>query len=146
MNDVAELTKRDLEHLRLLSIGHYLMAALSIVFGLLFVATILIGIGIGQGVLADPETPPAVGWVYVAVGAIALLACWAYGAAMVVAGRQLRARRRWTYVIVMAAITFTGFQPIGPLLAVFTILVLMRPGVRATFERKGGSTSTPVRF
>lgn len=143
---MAELTKRDLDHLRMLAIGHYVLAAFSFVFGTVFIGLIPIGVALLEGVLEDPETPPELGWLYIGLGAFAWLACWVYGALAIAAGRSLRARRRWTFCIVMAAMSFTGFQPVGPALAVLTIVVLIRPAVRAAFERKGGSSSTPVRF
>ncbi len=49
------------------------------------------------------------------------------------AGRCLRARKNYTFLLVMAALNGTFIMPLGTLLGVFTFVVLMRPSVKALF-------------
>jgi hypothetical protein len=60
---------------------------------------------------------------------------------MAVAGRMLQRRRGYTYCVVMAAIA-CAFTPIGAVLGVFTLIVLLRPSVKALF-RRGDACAEP---
>jgi len=62
----------DLEHLRLLSIFHYVVAGIIVAFSSVFIIHIIIGIMMLSGGLTssnprDPP-PPAVGWMFVMMG------------------------------------------------------------------------------
>jgi hypothetical protein len=62
---------------------------------------------------------------------------------MSVAGRSLAARKRYTFCIIVAAISCTFF-PLGTALGVFTILVLSRPSVKALFENPRPPKPLPI--
>ena len=54
------------------------------------------------------------------------------GVLNVLSGLFLRARKHWTFSIVVAAIDCLHF-PLGTVLGVFTIIVLIRPSVRELY-------------
>ncbi len=72
------------------------------------------------------------GWLFIVVGAMAISLGWTLALLVLIAGRQLAARRRYTYCLVVAGLECL-FMPFGTVLGVFTILVLARPSVKALF-------------
>jgi hypothetical protein len=130
----ARFADDDLAQLRLLSLFHYVMAgllALVAVFPLLY---LVLGLLLATGRLA-PADDGAVfaGWLMASCGSFFSIAGFCFAALVVLAGRSLAAHRRHTYCLVVAAILCL-FAPFGTLLGVFTIIVLVRPAVRARFE------------
>jgi len=82
---------------------------------------------------APPDFPPFLGWFLVAFGLAFCLGFLALATALILAGSFLRQRRRWTFCLVMAALSCAWF-PFGTVLGVLTILVLARPEVKARFQ------------
>ena len=63
------------------------------------------------------------------------LACgWTAAVLLAWSGRCLAQRRRYIFCMVMAAIACL-FVPLGTVLGVFTIVVLAKPEVKATFDQ-----------
>ncbi len=127
----------DSDHLNLLSIFYFVSAGLALL-GLLFLFAhytffhfFISDPGMWQGPKQTP--PPALffamfRWFYV------VMAAWfvASAALNVVSGIFLRARKHWTFSLVVAAIDCLHF-PLGTILGVFTIIVLIRPSVRELY-------------
>jgi hypothetical protein len=121
-------------YLDMLAIGYYVVGALA---GLLScLALLYIGLG---GVMAfnprafGPDEPPAfVGCMVLAMGLFGLTLGWAYAAAMIWAGRNLAARRRYRSVMVMAVVSCL-FTPLGTALGILTLILLAQPEVKALF-------------
>ena len=128
---------QDVEHLRLLSAFHHVVAALVALFSLFPVIHLVIGIGLATGSFeeADPMAR-TMGWFFTAFAGAFILGGLAFAACMVLAGRFLAQRRRYTFCLVMAGVSCM-FMPFGTVLGVFTILVLLRDSVKALFEGKG---------
>ncbi len=130
------MTNQDKEHLRLLSIFHYVVAGLTFLIGCIP----MIHLGMGLAMVYAPHVfqgkgsppPPFMGYMFAAIGALAILFCWSVAGAVVYAGRCLSARRKYLFCLVMAAIQCM-FMPFGTVLGVFTIIVLMRPTVKELF-------------
>lgn len=129
---------QDQEHLRLLTIFHYVLAGLAA----LFACFPLIHVGLGLVLALAPEKmsnpggvppPPFIGWFFVILGSLFILAGWAYAVGVFVAGRCLGQRRRLLFCQVMAGIECL-FMPFGTVLGVFTLIVLLRPSVQALFK------------
>lgn len=89
-----ELIPQDQEHLRLLSIFHYVAAGLAALFACLPV----IHLGVGIAMLTHPQTfagdhgsppPPFAGWFFVIFGAVFIAAGWTLAVLLFVAGRFL---------------------------------------------------------
>lgn len=131
MND----TQRDLQHLQLLSVFHYVVAALIALFSMLPLIHVGIGIAMVSGAFDSDKAPPPpfVGWLLIAFAGSFILAGLTIAVLIAVAGRNLARRRRYTFCCVMAGVACM-FMPFGTALGVFTLIVLLRPGVRELFE------------
>jgi len=130
----------ELQHLRLLSIFHYVvggLAALLSCFPVIYLATGIAFVVVASRAEDAANAPPAVvGWVFALLGGVMMLLGWAFAACVIIAGRFLARRVHHTFCLVMGGIDCL-FMPFGTVLGVFTIIVLMKPSVRALFE--GGS-------
>ena len=130
---------RDLEHLRLLSIFHYVAAGILGFFSCLP----FIHIAIGLMFILAPETfdggeapPPFFGWIFVIAGSVFVIFGWTLTVLLIVAGRFLKRRKRREFCLIIAGISCL-FMPVGTALGVFTIIVLSRPTAKALFEGSG---------
>lgn len=127
---------QDEDHLRLLSIFHYVVGGLAAFFALFPVFHMLFGLFLilapekfGKG-----EEPPAfIGWLIVVFAAGFMMAGWTFATLVIMTGRFLARRKYYTFCIVMAAIECL-FMPFGTVLAVFTLVVLLRESVKRMFE------------
>ncbi len=128
----------DAEHLKLLSIFHYVAAGLSAMFGTLPVLYMVIGLIVvlfGDKMGKGSDAPPAfVGWFFVAFGAIFTVIGWAHAILVFLTGRYLSKRTHHTFCFVIACVQCI-FLPFGTILGIFTILVLSRPTVKAQFPQ-----------
>ncbi len=125
------------DDLRLLSVFHWVLAAMAAAFSLLSIFQIALGATILRGTIDSANPPPDVfGWLFVGIGVLFLAAGFSYAAALVVAGRFIAQARHWTFVIVVAAVS-CAFFPFGTTLGVFTIIVLSKPEVKALFHPSG---------
>lgn len=140
------------EHLRLLTIFHYVLAGVVAVFSCIP----LIHLGFGLFFLLMPEkvmgpapTPNSlhethlVGWIFTAVGGFIVVAGWTMALLIFLAGRNLAARRRHTFCFVIAALECL-FAPLGTVLGVLTILVLLKPEARLLFGLPPLADSPPA--
>jgi hypothetical protein len=124
------------DQLRVLSILHYVMGGLAV----LFLALPLMHIGVGALMVtgrfdsAQPHTADPAGWIFVAIGSVFLVAGLACAAGYLFAGRSLARRESYTFCFVMGALG-CAFFPIGTVLGVFTIIALQKPAVRQLFGR-----------
>jgi hypothetical protein len=128
----------DIQHLRYLTIAHYIGAAMTALFAcfpLIYLSaglTFLLNLPTTEG--SDPFPVQLFGVMFALIGGMAVL-WWAFAALIFVAGRSLAARKRYTFCFVIAALCCASF-PLGTVLGVFTILVLTRPTVKAMFQRQ----------
>lgn len=131
---------QDQEHLRLLSIFHYIMAG----FACLLPVFSLIYIGMGAMMLSGkmPSSPPSAtsahadqlgGWIFIALGGVFFMIGVVAAVLNFIAGRALARRERRTLCLVVAALNCLH-MPFGTLLGVFTLIVLARPSVKQLFE------------
>jgi hypothetical protein len=130
---------QDEEHLRLLSLFYYVCAGLAAFFACIP----LIHVTVGLALLLHPhafDTPnnqahpeKFVGLLFVVMGGMFVLLGWAFAACVAYAGRCLGQRRNYTFCMVMAGVACL-FMPFGTILGVFTIIVLVRPSVKALFN------------
>jgi len=129
----------DVQHLRLLTIGHYVDAAITA----LFACIPLIHFSIGLIFLLKPPQGPEsgafpaqmFGLMFALLGGAFVLGGWTLAACIFAAGRSIKARKRRTFCIVVAAIN-CAFFPLGTALGVLSILVLSRSTVGAMFQRQ----------
>jgi len=92
------------------------------------------GIAMVTGRFDQPgnEFPPVVGWMMIVMGSAFIVGGWTLASLVFAAGRCLARRRRRMFCMVIAGIMCV-FSPFGTILGVFTIVVLVRPSVRALF-------------
>lgn len=129
---------KDLDHLKLLSIFHYVLAGLCI-FPLLYgVFYMIMGIFFGAMMANVPnsnDAPPAIlfGGIFVLIGAVIAIVSLVFGILLFKSGRSLGNQTSYTFCFVIACIC-CAFMPFGTILGVFTIVVLMRDSVKALFN------------
>jgi len=134
---IRDQRKVDADHLKLLSIFHFVGAGLGF-FGMLF---LLAHYAIFSVFLSNPKmwanqkqgVPPielfaAMKWFYLLFGVWFLASC----VLNLISGFCLRARKQRTFSMVVSGINCLHF-PIGTVLGVFTIIVLLRDSVRELY-------------
>ncbi len=146
-NAPVSLTPDDVEHLRLLSVFHYIVAAFQGLFASFPILHFLMGAFMVFGPLqpasrgGDRFAPALVGGFFMAFAGVWMLFGWTVAVCIVLAGRNLARHRRHTFCFVVAAVEAAMCMPLGTILGVFTILVLIRPQVKAVFEREAPASS-----
>lgn len=128
---------QDEEHLKLLSIFHYVAGGITGFISCLPIIHFIIGLVMlvaGLTGAGDEERIPLLifGFVFTLVIGLLILCGWALAICMIVSGRRLGQRRSYTFCFVIACISCL-FMPYGTVLGVFTIIVLMRPTVKELF-------------
>ena len=130
------LINRDEEHLRLLSIGHYVFGGCIALISCLGIFYFIIGLVMLVATATQRrsgDVPPVfLGGLFCILGAVIVVVGVTAGLLWIFAGRSLASRRRYMFCIVMAAIACLS-MPFGTVLGVFTIMVLTRSSVKAMF-------------
>ena len=131
------LYNRDEEHIKLLSVFHYVFAGFA-VCGLLFVilhASIMGSVFMNDELWKNEPSPPPEGffnifiWIYLLCGVFIV----ATGLANFLSARWMRRYKNRTLSLIVAGINCLSF-PLGPTLGIFTIIVLMRATVDARYR------------
>jgi len=136
---------QDATQLRQLAIGHYVVAGLMAVFSLVFILHIVLGIAMLSGSLpmksggepSSPEEQQFVGWLFTVMGVCIVLGGLTLAGFVAYAGRCLSQQRRYLLCMIVAGMACL-FTPIGTILGVFTLVVLLRPQVKAAFAGQAG--------
>jgi len=127
---------QDEEHLRLLSIFHYVCAGLAALFACFPIFHLVLGLVLFLSPQSfgppNNEPPKLVGLIFVIFAACFILLGWTFAAFLAYAGRCLAQRKSYTFCLVTAGIACI-FMPFGTILGVFSIIVLVRPSVKALF-------------
>lgn len=133
--------KQDEEHLKLLSIFHYVVGGLAGFFAMFPIFHLIIGlvfILVPDESWGEGEAPPAFfGWIFVIFAGTIIAAGWSLAVCVIIAGRFLARRKCYLFCLVMAGIECI-FMPFGTVLGVFTIIVLMRESTKGLFLAKNG--------
>jgi hypothetical protein len=134
---------RDEEHLRLLSIFHYIVAALGGLFSLFPLIYTAMGIFFvvmsHRGAVKPNEAPPEfVGWFFIVFGSVFFLVGLALSICILITGRSITRRKHYWFSFVVACVECI-FMPFGTVLGVFTIIVLARESVKRLFLGDGGA-------
>jgi len=125
---------QDAEHLRLLSIFHYVVGGLTAFVACIPIIHLAIGLAMLLGAFPDNDAPPAiVGLFFVVIAGCFILAGWSLAICLLLAGGYLKSRKHYSFCLVIAGISCM-LMPFGTVLGVFTIIVLMRPSVKEMFE------------
>ncbi len=128
---------QDQEHLKLLSIFHYVVGCVAGLFACFPVIHVVMGLMIALnpgsfGGHRGDEPPALFGWLFVIFGGVFILIGWSFAATIILGGRFIAQRKHYTACVIIAAIACVFF-PFGTALGVFTLLVLLRPSVKPLF-------------
>lgn len=135
MDQSAPVMDQNADHLRLLSIFHYVVAAFAALFALFPVIHLAIGIAILTGRFAGGGSDDGALWVggfFVAFASVWILAGLAFAVCVFLAARNLAKRTRYLYCLVIAGLECM-FVPFGTVLGVLTLVVLTKEPVKAMF-------------
>jgi hypothetical protein len=127
---------QDQEHLNLLSIFHYIVGGIAVLFSLFPIIYLVLGVLFltiphrfaGSG----PPPPFFLGWIFIFIGAGFMLVGLAFAVCLILAGRYVVRHKHYIFCLVMASLNCLFF-PFGTILGVFTIVLLMRPSVKTLF-------------
>ncbi len=123
----------DERHLDLLGIFHYVVGGMTALFSLFPLLHVAVGTAMLRGGFGGKDAPPVwLGWIFVVLGGVLIVAGETLAAAMLVAGRKLRARKARTFCVVIACIECL-MMPFGTVLGVFTLVILLKEPVIALF-------------
>jgi len=137
---------QDEEHLRLLSIFHYVVGGITALCACFPLIHLVIGLALvfAPETRSSPEHSPVpdrlVGLFFTLFAAALIILGWAFAIATAYAGRCLARREHYTFCLVVAAVSCLN-TPIGTVLGVFTIIVLMRPSVKEMFAANQRASS-----
>jgi hypothetical protein len=128
---------QDQEHLRLLSIFHYIVSGIAALFACFPILHFIIGI---VAIVAPQKfagksgevPPPFFGWMFVIIAGGFILLGWTYAICLACAGRFLAGRKHYLFCLIIAGLSCLFF-PFGTALGVFAIIVLIRPSVKEMF-------------
>ena len=133
----------DEEHLRLLSLGHYITGGLCVLFASMFIIHFVMLVVMAS----DPNffPPPKPGQpgppdgafrIFGIVIGVFILLGWTFGGLTIYVGRCIKRRGRRSLSLVMACLNLL-FIPVGTILGVASIMVLTRPSVKRAYEAQG---------
>jgi hypothetical protein len=133
---------QDDEHLRLLSIFHYVVGGLAGLFATFPIIHVIVGLY----VIFKPENfqrhgpeDAFFGWIFVIIGGALIVVGWTFAIFVITTGRFLAKRKHYMFCLVMACVECV-FMPFGTVLGVFTIIVLMRESVKKVIDDHGHSS------
>jgi len=130
--------EKDIEHLRLLTIFHYILAGITAVFS--FIPLIHVSIGtmiLSSNRLKSTENPPPdiIGWLFVIIGSICIILGLTYALTLFLSGRFIARKRHRIFSIVIACISCLSI-PFGTILGIFTLIILSKPAVKILYEKR----------
>jgi len=123
----------DKQNLKLLSIFHYIVGAMTALFSCFPLIHIGIGVAILSGAFDGKDAPPKfLGLFFIIIPGIMMLCGWTLAVCILIAGSKLAHYRARTFCLVIAGLECV-FMPFGTVLGVFTIIVLMKDSVKELF-------------
>ncbi len=134
------ITDVDLTHLNVLAICFWVWGGITALFSSIGLIHVAMGVAMISGNFPGPTTMPNsqipaeqfVGWMFVILGSAFVMFGWLIGGLSIYAGFCLKRHRRWMLCMIVASLNCISI-PIGTALGVFTIIVLVRPRVKAMF-------------
>lgn len=134
---------RDEDHLRLLTIFHYVLAGLTAFVGCIPTIHLTVGIFLlaaPDDVFGSGNNPPPPGFrrtfgtFFVVIASMAILALWTLATCLFFSARSISRRTNHTFSLIIAAIMCLSV-PLGTALGICTFVVLLRPSVQTLYEK-----------
>jgi len=118
----------------LLSIFHYIVGGIAALFSFLPVIHLALGILflVAPHRMGGSPPPQFLGWIFIIMGGGLMLVGWAFAVCVILTGRFIVRHKHYIFCLVIASLNCL-FMPFGTVLGVFTIVVLVRPSVKAMF-------------
>ena len=141
---------RDADHLKILSICYYVWGAVTAVFSMCGLFSIVMGLafindpsgfnspGPGPTTQSAEQMPEFMGYMFAAMGAAFIFFGSLIGGLTIYTGRCIARRRHRTFTLIMAGVNCLS-MPVGTALGVFTFIVLMRDSVRGLYGSQPAS-------
>jgi hypothetical protein len=131
------LVDQDEEHLRLLTIFYYVYAGLAAFFGCVPLIHLTIGIFLleNPSVFGDAKNgpPPALlGYIFAIIGGLLVVIGWTFAVCSFLVARYLVRRKHYLFCLIVSGVNCVQV-PFGTALGVFSLIVLLRPQVKAMF-------------
>lgn len=137
---------QDRDHLKLLSIFHFILGGMTALGGCFPMIHLFVGIGLVSGVFPDSggQSPEKwVGGLFIVIAAFLILFFWTLAALAFKCGLNLSRYQGYNLCFAVACLECI-FMPLGTILGVFTLIVLLRPSVKQLFGVPGaGDAITP---
>lgn len=136
---VTDTSIVDQEHLRLLTIFHYVLAGITALFACFPIFHIALGLFfilapeemMNQGQNSPP--PPWFGWLFVGIGSVFVILGWTMALLTFISGRYMAQRKKWLFTMIIAGIQ-CAFVPLGTVLGIFTLIVLQKDSIRRLYQ------------
>jgi hypothetical protein len=131
------LVDQDQEHLRLLTVFYYAYAGITALFACIPIIHLTIGILFlaNPGIFGETKNgpPPAlIGLIFTIIGGALILIGWTFSICSFLVARFLARRKHYLFCMIVAGVNCIAV-PLGTALGVFTLVVLLRPEVKAMF-------------
>jgi hypothetical protein len=128
----------DSEHLRLLSLFHFIVGSLHALFSCVLIFHVVLGLvmavgphlahGHGQG------PPTVIGLLMSAFSGCFMLLGWLWGGLTIYSGVCIKRRQHRLFSLIVAVLNCLSV-PLGTILGVWTLSVLARPSVKEQYQR-----------
>jgi hypothetical protein len=131
---------QDNEHLKLLTIFHYVAAGMIALFACIPLIHFFLGLAFATGAIGgNDDGASVVGLVMVFIAGLIIFCGWALALLVFLSGRNMARRTNYTFSLIMACVVCI-FMPVGTVLGVFTIIVLNRESVKALYGHPAASS------
>jgi len=124
------------QYLKILSIFHYVVGGMTGLFACFPIFHLSMGIAMlagGFGSTPDDFPFQLFGLMFIIIPACIILVGWALAGCIIAAGYFLSTRQKYTFCLVVGGVECI-FMPFGTVLGIFTIILLVKPEVKALFE------------
>jgi hypothetical protein len=134
MSEGSIKMNQDEEHLKLLSIFHYVAGGITGIIACfpimhLFMGLVVLVAGLGEASVDEKFPVLLISLMFILIPGFIILCGWSLAVCLIITGSFLAQRKHYTFCFVVACISCL-LMPYGTVLGVFTIIVLMRPTVK----------------
>jgi len=120
----------------LVSIFHFVLGGLQMLFSLIGLVYVAIGAMMASGAMESTKgnpPPPELGWIFGGVGVVFVLVFITIGFLTIRTGINIRRRRRRTFCMVIDSILCL-MVPLGTIVGIFGLVLLTKPETAEEFE------------